>query len=258
MNGITRYMLHQSLAVMLFITAGLSMAIWLTQSLRLVDLIVNKGVSLTMFLYLAVLVMPRFLDLVVPIATFAAILFSYNKFIADSELVVMRATGLSQLGLARAALLLGVFSTVIMLSLSFYFLPASNRAFKDLQFQIRNEFASVALQEGAFNKLTDKLTVYVRSRSPDGELNGLLIYDNHDPDKPVTISAERGAIVSSEAGPRVLMINGVRQQVTRATGRMTSLAFDQYNARPRQLRRQRGGAGTRAAGDVRGRAVQPG
>ena len=60
---------------MLFVTAALSAAVWLAQSLRLVDLIVNRGLSIDVFLYLALLILPRFLDIVLPIGVFIAVLY---------------------------------------------------------------------------------------------------------------------------------------------------------------------------------------
>ena len=54
------------------------------------------------------------------------------------------------------------------MSLSAYFLPASNRAFKDLQFEIRNRFVSSLIQEGTFTTISDKLTIYIRSRDDRG------------------------------------------------------------------------------------------
>ena len=49
---------------MFFVTGALTAAVWFAQSLRLVDLIVNRGLSAEIFLYLAVLILPRFLDIV--------------------------------------------------------------------------------------------------------------------------------------------------------------------------------------------------
>ena len=43
MSVLDRYILRQSFSIMLFVTAALSAAVWLAQSLRLVDLIVNRG-----------------------------------------------------------------------------------------------------------------------------------------------------------------------------------------------------------------------
>ncbi len=77
----------------------------------------------------------------------------------------MRACGTTQWGLARPAILLASAGTLLMLSLSVYFLPASKNAFKDLQFQIRNQFTSGLLQEGAFNTLSDRSpSISVRAR----------------------------------------------------------------------------------------------
>jgi lipopolysaccharide export system permease protein len=228
MNGITRYILRQSLAIMLFVAVSFTTAVWLVQSLRLIDLIVNRGLSLGLFFYLAMLILPRFIDTVLPIAVFIAILFTYNRLMAESELIVMRATGMSQAALARPGLIAGALSFALLMSFSIYFLPASNRAFKNLQFEIRNRFASVLLQDGVFNTLSDELTIYVRGRDTNGDLVGLLIHETRDPEKPITIVADRGTVVDTSSGPRVLMVHGSRQVYDRATGKLSVLTFDKY------------------------------
>jgi len=194
MARLDRYILRQCLGVMIFVTAALSAAIWLAQSLRLIDLIVNRGLSADVFLYLAVLILPRFLDIVLPIGAFIAVLFTFNRLITESELVVMRSAGLSHVALAKPVLMLAGVAFLILMSLSVYFLPASNRAFKDLQFEIRNRFVSSLVQEGTFTTISDKITIYVRSRDDRGEVTGLLINDSRNPQRQVTIVAERGAI----------------------------------------------------------------
>ena len=57
---------------------------------------------------------------------------------------------------------LAAIACLILMFLSLYLLPASNREFKDLQFEIRNRFVSSLLQEGAFTTISDKLTIYHR------------------------------------------------------------------------------------------------
>ncbi len=228
MDRLTCYILNQSLGTALFVTLALTAAIWLTQSLRLVDLIVNHGLSAGIFFYLGILTLPRFLEIVLPIGIFIAVLFTYNKLIAESEIVVMRAAGLSQLGLARAAIFLSLIGTLLLLLLAAYFLPAATRAFKDLQFQIRNRFASAVLQEGTFTTLSENLTVFVRGREASGEFIGFLVQDERDRQKPITIVAERGAFVPGADGSRILLVNGNRQQLDRASGKLSILTFDKY------------------------------
>jgi lipopolysaccharide export system permease protein len=228
MNSLDRYILRQCLTMMIFVTAALSAAVWLAQSLRLVDLIVNRGLSVAVFSYMAVLILPRFLDIVLPVGAFIAVLFVFNRLTAESELVVMRAAGLGPLVLARPVFILGGIAFLVLMSLSAYFLPASNREFKDLQFEIRNRFVSALLQEGTFTTVSDKLTIYIGGRNERGEVIGLLINDDRDPQQPVTILAEQGAFANTAEGSRVIMVNGSRQRFDRATGKLSVLAFDRY------------------------------
>jgi lipopolysaccharide export system permease protein len=125
-------------------------------------------------------------------------------------------------------LILAGIAFLILASLSVYFLPASNRAFKDLQFEIRNRFVSTLIQEGTFTTIADKVTIYVRSRGDRGEVYGLLINDSRNPQRQVTIVAERGAFVDSPAGSRILMVNGNRQQFDTETHKLSLLTFESY------------------------------
>jgi lipopolysaccharide export system permease protein len=228
MTVLDRYILRQSFSTMVLVTAALSAAVWLAQSLRLVDLIVNRGLSPELFLYLALLILPRFLDIVLPIGAFIAVLFVFNRLISESELVVMRGAGLGPFALARPVFVLAGFGCAVLLSLSAYFLPASNRAFKDLQFEIRNRFVSTLLQEGTFTTVSSKLTIYIAGRDERGQVTGLLINDSRDPRQPVTIMAERGAFTDDEEVSRIIMVNGSRQSFDRNTGKLSVLTFDRY------------------------------
>jgi len=228
MTRLTRYILRQCFGVMVFVTAALSAAVWMAQSLPLIDLIVNRGLSLDVFLYLAALIMPRFLDIVLPIGIFIAVLFTFNRLTAESELVVMRAAGLSPMALARPVLILAAIAFAILMSLSLYVLPVSSRAFKDLQFEIRNRFVSSLIQEGTFTTISDKLTFYIRSREANGDVVGLLINDSRDPQRPITILAQRAAFVDTAAGSRIVMLNGNRQQFDPQTHKLSVLTFQRY------------------------------
>ena len=236
MNVLDRYILRQSFSIMLFVTAALSAAVWLAQSLRLVDLIVNRGLSVEVFLYLALLILPRFLDIVLPIGAFIAVLFVFNRLTSESELVVMRAAGLGPMTLARPVFVLAAIGFAVLMSLSAYFLPASNREFKDLQFEIRNRFVSALLQEGTFTTISDKLTIYIGGRDDRGQVTGLLINDRRDPQHPVTILAERGAFADDAQASRIIMVNGSRQSYDRTSGKLSVLTFDRYTLDLNMLR----------------------
>ena len=228
MNGITRYILRQLAVGMLFVSVALTLVLWLTQSLRFVEMIVNRGLNALGFLKLTLLLMPTFLVVVIPISLFAVVLFTYNKLNADRELVVLRAAGLSHWALGRPALVMALAATVAGYMLTTWIIPETVRSFREMQWTIRNDITNVLLQDGTFNKFGEGLTIYVRSRSPSGELLGLLVHDRRNRSKAVTLMAERGALVFTESGPRVLMVNGNRQEATPGTGKFSLLYFDNY------------------------------
>lgn len=228
MGQLHRYMFKQLVWWTVVVSASLTCIVWLTQSLRFVEMIVNTGLSVTTFVTFTLLLLPSFLSLIGPISVFSAVMFTYTKMQNDSEIVILRASGMSPFEIGRPALLLA--SLVMMLGYlnSIYLMPASFREFKDLQREFRSELSSLFLQEGVFNPVVDGITVFIRERSESGQLFGIIIHDERIPEKPVTMMAEQGAIVTSSKGPRVLMVNGNRQEVREDDGRLSLLYFDRY------------------------------
>ncbi len=229
MKKLDWYLFRQLLAATLFVTVTLTGVVWLMQSLRFIEMIVNRGLSVPVFVYFTFLLLPTFISVILPIALVAAVIFVYNRLLTDSELIVMRAGGYSQFGLAKPAIVLSFLILIVSFSLSLYLLPSSFRNFKDLEFSLRNSFPTVLLQEGVFNQMTKGITVYIRKREKNGELQGIVIHDTRTPKTPITIMADKGAIVAGDNGPRVIMVDGNRQQVDRNTGQLSLLYFDRYS-----------------------------
>ncbi len=230
MNRITSYIFGQLLFTTVLVTLTVTCAVWLTQSLRFIELIVNHGLSIASYLYMTMLLLPSFLAVLLPIGFFAAMLFVYNRLTTDSELIVMRAVGLGPQQLARPALILAVLVVLIDYLFTLVFMPMSYRAFKDIETDSRGGYAGVVLKEGAFNTLNDGITVYVRSRGPQGELLGILIHDTREPNKLVTIMAERGVLAQTPEGPRIILVDGNRQTLERPTNKFSVLYFERYSA----------------------------
>ena len=229
MTLIDRYLFRQLGLALLAVTVGLAALVWLTQSLRFIELVLDRGLSFAVFLELTSLLLPSFFSVILPITTFIVMLFVHLRLAGDRELVVMRAAGLSNWQLARPALVLSLLVVAVMALLNFWLVPISHTAFRQWQFEIRNQLVGVLLQEGVFSTLGSDLTVYARKREPDGTLRGILLHDQREAGAAVTILAEQGRIGSGPSGPRVTLYNGVRQQMERgaagAPPRLSVLSF---------------------------------
>lgn len=226
MQGITKYILRQLVGAMLFVTFALTGVVWLSHSLRFVDLIVNRGLSIGTFFHFTLLLMPTFLSVILPFALFCAVVYTYHRLSIDSELVVLRAAGLSQIALARPALILAGVVTLVCYSIMLYFMPLGFREFRDRYVVIRGDYTQILLREGTFNKIVKGITVYVRTSQSNGELRGILVHDNRDLNSPVTMMAESGALVRAPDGPRLLLVNGNRQEVDPNGRSLRLLTFD--------------------------------
>ncbi len=225
LTQLDRYIVRQLAFALVAVTGGLVALIWLTQSLRFVELVVNRGLSFGVFLHLTGLLIPNFVAVILPITTFVVVQFVYQRLAGDRELTVMRAAGLSPMALARPALGLAAGVVALCYVLNVWIVPVSYTAFREQQFEIRNRLAAFLLQEGVFTPVSDDLTVYVRSRDRDGTLRGILVEDERQKSSRATILAERGRLVNGPNGPRVLLEAGSRQEIDRGSGRLNVLTF---------------------------------
>lgn len=222
-----RYVFRQLFVALLAVTGGLTALIWLTQSLRFVELVVNHGLSFGVFFELTGLLIPSFVAVILPITTFVVVQFVYQRLAGDRELTVMRAAGLSPFALSRPALALALLATGACYVLNLVLVPASLREFRTFQWEIRNKVVAFLLQEGVFTQVSADVTVYVRSRDPAGNLRGILIDDARDKRAHATILAESGRLIEGPNGPEVLLFNGTRQEIDPKTKRLDILTFRQ-------------------------------
>jgi len=229
MKKLNLYIIKQILIGFLLVSFSLMSIIWLTQSLRFVDLITNKGISVSLFAELTSLLMPRIFTILAPISLFAAILFVYNRMLSDRELVVMKAAGISPWQNAKPAFIFGVLMTLINIYVMNIVIPKAEDIFNDLQWRIKNDVSHLMFREGEFTTLQPNLTVFITSHQPDGSVSGILINDERNPKSHSTISAELGRIIHTDKGPRIILINGNRQEISNNNHTFSSVSFERYS-----------------------------
>lgn len=213
----------------LLVTFSLMSIIWLTQSLRFVELVTNKGLPVILFVKMTSLLMPRIFVILSPIALFVAILFVYNRMLSDRELVVMKAAGISPWAGAKPAIYVGIFMSFFNIYTNNIIIPAAEKAFNELEWEVKNDVSHLMFREGEFTTLQYNLTVFITTHEKDGSVSGILVNDERDPDSKMSISAEKGRIVYTDKGPRLIMVNGVRQEINKKSGQFSSLSFDRYS-----------------------------
>ena len=251
----TRYLFKNLLNATLFVAVMLTLVVWLTQSLKFLELVANSDAPLGLFLQLVALTLPKFLEIILPLSLVAAILFTYNKFIMDNELVIMRNCGIDQYTLARPAIVLAVIICFLLTAVTAWISPECYGQAKKLRRTIKSQYSAFLLREGIFNTFGDKFTVYLQSREKNGDMSGLMIYDTRDKTKPpIAIIAKKGQIVMNGDIPTIVVFDGIRQQPDPNSGIISRLYFSRYTIEIRGLegiaREHWRGAGERTLGEL--------
>lgn len=229
MPRLSVYVLRQMIGPVALFTFLLTGVVWLSQSLQLLDLVINRGQSAPMFVYLTVLLLPSLLVLILPIAFFAGTLYGLHKLNSDSELVVMSACGQSRSQLATPVMIAAVAAMLFTYLCSLYLMPLGHRTMKNAVMDIRADIGAAILNEGDFNTPAEGLTVFMRELSSDGHIHGILVHDNRDQQRPTTYIARSGLLVQTVAGGRLVMMDGtIEQNLAKNPGQLSVLKFQRY------------------------------
>lgn len=228
MSRMSTYLLRQLVGPVALFSFLLTSVIWLSQSLRLLDLVINRGQSAPTFVYLTLLMLPSLLVVILPIAFFAGALYGLHKLNADSELVVMAAAGMSRQQMLVPVLLVASIMMAATYLCSLYLMPLGQRLMKEKEIDIRADIGAAILTEGQFNTPTSGLTVFVREISADGRMKGILVHDDRNPRLPTTYLAESGVLAQTSLGARLIMIDGTIEQTRGAGAQLSVLKFENY------------------------------
>jgi lipopolysaccharide export system permease protein len=229
MPRLSAYVLRQMAGPVALFTFLLTGVVWLSQSLQLLDLVINRGQSAPTFVYLTLLLLPSLLVLILPIAFFAGALYGLHKLNSDSELVVMSACGYSHSQLAAPVMIAAVVAMALTFLCSLYLMPLGHRTMKSAVMDIRADIGAAILNEGDFNTPADGLTVFMRELSPDGHIHGILVHDDRDEQRPTTYIAQSGLLVQTAAGGRLVMMDGtIEQNPAVNPGMLSVLKFQRY------------------------------
>ncbi len=222
----TRYLARRVLVASLLVAAVLTLAVWLTQILMFAQVVINRAIPFTDSATFLLLLLPGLLAIVLPGALLVAICFVYHRLLNDSELVILRAAGASNLSIAWPALLVGIVVTAFAYWLSLSGVPASLRAFRSLQHEIGTTHRQAMLEAGVFTEVTPGVTIFARERDPEGRLLGVLVNDVREPRKAVTYIAARGILSSGEEMVGIALEDGTAQQTNRAIPETRVTYFD--------------------------------
>jgi lipopolysaccharide export system permease protein len=228
MGSIGRYIFRTTLGAFVAVMVCLTALIWVTQALREVELMTDKGQTALVFLQITALIIPHLVVLLAPVALLIALCYVLNKLGTDSEIIVMNASGMSPWRLFRPFFAVAAVVSVLVAMLSFYIAPKSLHAFRSWFMEVRTDLVTYVVRPGRFINVQKGVTFHIRERQPNGELLGVLIDDKRNGKEHLSILAERGEILKNEHGTFLILQGGTVQRHQSGEPEPNIVVFDRY------------------------------
>lgn len=186
-----RYIFTELLSPFSLSLGALCFVMLTRELLRLVELLVSKGVGIVAVLQVFAHLMPSFLVLTLPIAGIIASITAFGRLSFDKELVAMQAAGLSLLRLTRPVLLFALLVFGLTLWLSQWGQPWSSTNLKKVALNLLRDQLVLALERGTFNEPIPKMMIYVPDGEPGQATTGIFISDERNAEDPRIIVAQQ-------------------------------------------------------------------
>jgi lipopolysaccharide export system permease protein len=127
----------------------------------------------------------------VPIAFLFGVLLTFGRLSSDSEIIAMQSCGMGPPSLLRPVLILGIAASSLT---AFLAVGVEHEA----QLALRRVVKTMAvrggfLEPGRFRHLGDRM-LFIRNIDSSNRLEGVLISDRSDPERPLMIFAEHGRL----------------------------------------------------------------
>lgn len=202
----------------------------MAQALRYTEFVLIHGVGIGVVGQIIMYLSISFLPALLPMSLLFAVIMTYGRLSNDSEMVALKASGLSMTSIGLPAVLLAAVVTLISAQTSFHLAPWGNRQFELLVSKVGSSKAGATIREGTFSEgFFDKVVYANEVDSKSGELKSVFIYDETQGDLPLTIIAKKGLIVQDPQNTNSVLVRLFDGDIHRKGESHTKIKFDTYD-----------------------------
>ncbi|MBF0424534.1 MAG: LptF/LptG family permease [Magnetococcales bacterium] len=206
MLRLSRHLLTECGLMTLMAVVVMTFLVLLPQIVKLMYLWIDSTLSIGILLRMTLLIVPKFAVATLPMALLIGILLALGHLAQESEIVIMRASGVSLYQIARPIAILVLLVVALSLVLNWVVVPRSHQMFYQLK-SVMLTRNTLAIKSNTFQQVASGLTLFVHEqRMPGRELIGILIHDQRNPSEPETIFARKGRLHQDSLGHLALYL----------------------------------------------------
>lgn len=178
----------------------------LQQITLLTGILIARGADLATILRLFTYILPSILATTIPMAYLLGVLLAFGRLASDSEIVALRASGISPAQLLRPVVALSVLTGLLNFYVLAVAVPSANQAYRQVFYALVLSKAKTGVKPRVFgdNDPIPGMVLYISDiPAESGEWKNLFLADNRYPQKPQVILARSGRLVLNEEAHKV-------------------------------------------------------
>ncbi|MBI5641587.1 MAG: LptF/LptG family permease [Nitrospirae bacterium] len=225
-------LIHRSilleLAIAFFLTlAFLNSVLMMEKLLRLSRLLSGVGAKAYDMVKIIFYLQPQLLLLTIPMAMLLSTLLVYGRLNLDSEMVILKTSGMNFGKISYPVMILGLFCFFSSTLVSFHLGPQSSARLRAELTKIIAVRSTFAIEEGTFSTAFKDLVILVKGKKTPDTLEDIFIYDSRRKEEPKVLMAREGSIFMQEGGGIGLYLKEGYMNITRGKT-MTEIFFNAY------------------------------
>ncbi len=231
MRIISKYILKEIMAPFGVTVLVFTLIFLIGNLMQLIEMIVQKGVSLWDIVRLLGYTLPFLFVYIIPMAFFISILLGFLRLSSDNEVTALKASGVGFFQLLPPVFTLSLAAYLLTSFMAMVAQPWGEHSLKSLIFNIAVVQAKVTLKERVFNDDFKDLVFYIQKVSSEGQMENVFIYDQRQKDLPQTILAEKGWLIPNprERSLNLRLENGTIYNVTLSSKSAQNINFKTYD-----------------------------
>lgn len=229
---IDRYIFKEIASPFIMILFVMTFVLLMGKILQIMDLFINKGVSIFSIAKIIFFLLPYFMLFTIPIALLIAILIAMGRLSSDNEITALKTSGISLLQMYYPVAIASLITFIFTIIISYFIAPQSNLATKRLLFNVVQKNANIGLKEKIFNDDFKDFLIYADKIHPDKNyMEGVIVSDKHTAGEHNTIFAKKAFLVSDPESMRVTlkMENGSIHSVSSNLKNYRKIDFINYD-----------------------------
>jgi lipopolysaccharide export system permease protein len=191
-----KYIIREATSYFLIALASFTAVLLTIRMLKFATLIVDKGVEFSQIGLVFVAIIPTFLEIAIPLSALLGVMLAFARLSGDSEIVVMRASGISLYQLLIPTFIFGILILCLAFSVSLFLKPKGYKLLSDTLFDIARTKTTSGLEDGVFNRL-NVITLYAdKIDDSSGQITHVMLDDRRDSLSRRIVFASSGQIQS--------------------------------------------------------------